>query len=187
MEYDEISNYMKETVERINSDKKRLKVIIDSINSGNKKDNMNDMLIANLSGTDSGDAKMDSAIEYITIILTNMESHKLSTDKDVIDELLIILSHNLDTLKSIEMCFNNIKNKIDCTLKDITASEPTHILNKKIDLSWLKAKSGLANTILYLIILFIVLFGMYEYDKTSLKAISKTTTSVQNTLIVPKK
>ena len=186
MNYKEISNYITDAAHRISNDKDRLSTIINSINTGVKKDNMNELLIANLTNIEFDHPKMDSAIEYIIIILTNLEARKAANDKGIVEELVINLRHSLDTLKSIELVFNALRTELDKYDKKISSSlhpaDKLKSVNKHTDLTWLKPKGAAANTIFYITIMFMVLFGMYEYDKTSLKAISNTTVKTETIL-----
>lgn len=200
MEYTELNIFMQDIITRINHDKKRLSVIVDTINAGNQKTSMNDRLIGNLSKTEFDDHKLDGAMEYIAIIFANIESQRLSNDKEIIDELVAILSHNLDTVRTIEICIATVKKKFDDQTELINAYKPPDVKNtvinndnkksvtrKVTDLSWLKPTNNMANTILYIIFMFIILFGMYEYDRTSLSAISNTTTPITNRVSYKKK
>ena len=93
------------------SDKKRLLTIIDAINLGIKKENVNDRLITKLTNKEYDIADVNEVVELLSLILTNIETQKQEQNKQIIDELIRILDHNLEIFEKLEHCVIEI-NKV---------------------------------------------------------------------------
>lgn len=107
MNKEDMEKLITASIDNIKDDKARLNNIINAINSGDLYIDINDRLINKLNGLQFSDPIMGAGIEYLTLILSNLESQKINSTKTVTEELIKILSHNLEMLNYMEMCLRN--------------------------------------------------------------------------------
>jgi len=146
METEEIKNIIDEKIEKIKLDRTLLTNLLLTIDSKEKNDNINDQLIDHISNMEFNDDRINEVIEYITLVITNLETQKINNTKKNTEELLKILEHILSTFKSMETCLH----KLD---------KPKSNTNG----GW-KPNGKIASTVLWVIVLIVVLFGLHKID-----------------------
>jgi len=108
-----IIDSIKNTINDISYDKKRLNKIIESINKGDVTIDINDRLINNLNNLEIEDDVIETAFEYLTLILSNLESQKINSTKNVTNEMVVILTHVLNGVRNLEHCALQLTNEIE--------------------------------------------------------------------------
>lgn len=104
MEQKRIIKHLAGISENIRHDKIRLNNIVNVLNTGRDTSDINDKLIDSLANMEFKDPITATANEYISILFANMQTQKLSYNKEVTEEFIKILNHNLDLLDTIEGC-----------------------------------------------------------------------------------
>ena len=181
---EEIIKSISQTSEKIKEDKARLLNIVNAINSGVTDDKVNEKLIDNLAKLEYEDENVSDAMEYVSIILSNMRTQKLNQKKGTIDELLKTLEYNLTILRNLEhsvILFNkDIQGYIN-KMKD-NDSKFTHSKknkdkgSKKSLIAYLAPKGTIDSILMWLIGLIITVFIIHEIDARALKEVHDLST-----------
>ena len=108
-----IIDSIKNTINDIAYDKDRLNKIIEAINKGDVAIDINDRLINSLNKLDVDNDVIQTALEYLTLILSNLESQKINNTKNVTSELIIILNHVLNGVRNLEHCALQLTTEIE--------------------------------------------------------------------------
>ena len=179
MIYRDIKDNIDKITHNITNDENRLNNIIDALTSGDLLIDINDKLLNNLSKISHIDPNTESAMDYVALIIANLESQKILSSKNVTEELVKILGHNIRTLESIKTLM--------CVVEEEFKEEP----NKKVkintnketpDGSSLLPNNVFSNTIFYLIIFFILITTSMYIDKklteTAIHTVTKTTRDI---------
>lgn len=186
---DNIDNQLLKSIDDIKqiieSDIHRLRTIVDAINTGDVHLDINDRLISNLNNIEFDNRDVDIAIEYLTLILSNIESQKINYNKQVSEELIGVLRHTLAAVKNLEnvaidiithvsVCANH---EVDATKAkelgvDIPSPDKTH---KIIELlSNLLPNNKVSNGIFWVVILFSIFGLTYIYSPKTVEAFNET-------------
>ena len=180
MEFNDIKKFIETAVININSDKIRLQHIINSIDSGDIHLDINDKLLGNLSKIELDNDKVEMAIEYISLILSNIESQKINNRKSVNEELIKILAHNLETLRNLELCLNSVKNsKTTHTGNESIVDTPP--VKKELLSNIIKKilpSNNVSNTIFWVLLFVIVMFA-FQFTPDDVKDVIKTTKTLK--------
>jgi len=104
MSHKRIIKHITDINNNIKNDKDRLSNIINILNTGKDNTTINDKLIDTLTNIEFEDRTLAMANEYISIIFTNIQTQKITYNKEVTEELVKILNHNLSLLDAIERC-----------------------------------------------------------------------------------
>lgn len=191
---DELKRSITQTAEKIKEDKTRLLNIINAINSGITDDKVNEKLIDNIVKFDYDNENVSDAMEYISIVLSNMRTQKFSDKKGAIDELLRILEYNLEVLSNLEHAIillnkvnqisvdddkivqnnqNTNNSPIDNVVEDTLLKDPS-----KGWLDYLAPKGKVDSTLMWAMVLIITMFILYKIDSDALKEANKVTNVV---------
>lgn len=191
---DELKRSITQTAEKIKEDKTRLLNIINAINSGITDDKVNEKLIDNIVKFDYDNENVSDAMEYISIVLSNMRTQKFSDKKGAIDELLRILEYNLEVLSNLEhaIILLNKVNQISVN-DDKIVQNNQNTNNSPIDnvvedtllkdsskgwLDYLAPKGKVDSTLMWAMVLIITMFILYKIDSDALKEANKVTNVV---------
>ena len=166
-----ISSSLRDLIEKILEDKTRLRHIINSMTNNDSKRNINDKLIDNLDDLEFEDNNIQNAIEYLTLILSNMETQKIATMKIQNGEMIKILDHILDNVKHMEDIIKTVNNNnnIISDSSVVPTGDKKNIFKDTV-LPSLTPKTGFANGIFWLSVFIILVTGIYELDKRALTA-----------------
>jgi len=180
-----ISGRISDAINAINSDKERLNNIINAINSGNSGDTINDKMINNLTNLDlkNDEDTFEMVIEFLAIILSNIESQKIANTKQITEELVKILSHNLDLLKNLELCIENFDNKIlSCPISTntIDKNKPNNS-DEHWFMKMFMPKSTIANSIMWIIVFLLVFVAIKSYDSEAVNDFGNITEKILHT------
>lgn len=191
---DELKRSITQTAEKIKEDKTRLLNIINAINSGITDDKVNEKLIDNIVKFDYDNENVSDAMEYISIVLSNMRTQKFSDKKGAIDELLRILEYNLEVLSNLEHAIillnkvnqisvdddkivqnnqNTNNSAINNVVEDTLLKDPS-----KGWLDYLAPKGKVDSTLMWAMVLIITMFILYKIDSDALKEANKVTNVV---------
>jgi len=173
-------NSLEDLIEKVLEDKTRLKHAINSITEDNSKNNINDKLINNLDNLEFEDNNMQNAIEYLTLILSNMETQKITTTKIQDGEMIKILDHILLSVKHVESIIKTFNIETEKTTDADTASSKSFI--KDTLLPNIVPSGAVSNSIMWILILILVLSTIHEVDNSALVATDKTVSTVAKNL-----
>jgi len=160
-------------IDIIESDITRLRTIVDAINTGDTHIDINDRLISNLNNIEFDNRDVEIAIEYLTLILSNIESQKINYNKQVSEELISVLRHTLSAVRNLENCAIDMIHHFDkvspCEIKKESTNKPLAGKFGEI-LSSLLPNNKISNGIFWIVLLF-TLFGFtYTYSPELIKA-----------------
>lgn len=160
MTKDIIDETINELLEDIIADKNRITKIIEYLEYGEdkNKENINDKLIENLNNITISDPDIDSALEYLIIILSNIETQNSNTNKNLLKEIHLIHSHLLHNTKKLKVLVGLIIND------DNIESKPKSTNNKYELLKKIMPDNKMANTILWIIILISFVYTLNLVD-----------------------
>jgi hypothetical protein len=154
--------------EIVESDIQRLRTIVDAINTGDVHLDINDKLIFNLNKISFQDRDIEIAVEYLTLILSNIESQKINYNKQVSEELIGVLRHTLSAVKNLENWAMLVNDMNTCNIVDGKKKDPYNEAIQSANtaaggvvsvLKLLLPNNKISNSMFWIIILFTV-FGI---------------------------
>lgn len=180
MEFNDIKKFIETAVININSDRMRLQHIINSIDSGDIHLDINDKLLGNLSKIELDNDKVEMAVEYISLILSNIESQKINNRKTVNEELIKILAHNLETLRNLELCLNSIKNSKNAHTGNESIIDTPPVKKELLSniIKKILPSNNVSNTIFWVLLFVIVMFA-FQFTPDDVKDVIKTTKTLK--------
>lgn len=176
MTYKELLNNIENISANIKQDEDRLLTIINAINTGDVNLDINDKLLNNLNKISFSDKDNEASRDYIALILSNLESQKLNNTKNVTEEFIKVLSHNLRTLDSLQLLVSRIKS--ENIIKDTVKEEVIKTDNTVSAWDRFKPTTAISNIMFYGIVLFIVIFVAIEVDKKTTNYALKTVKNI---------
>jgi len=194
MNKDRILKHLNNISENIKNDKIRLNNIVNILNTGKNNSDINDKLIETLTNMEFDNTSYSIANEYISIIFTNMQTQKLTYNKEVTEELIKILNHNLSLLDSIENCLTTMNVNVDNTPVNIERrihNVETEFKRRESDIEDTTLKiiiksliptSKISNSLFWLSFVIAILSIAYIIDKDFYKDTAKTTTTISKAI-----
>lgn len=180
-----ISGSLKDLINKILDDKARLKNAINSIAEANDKYNINDKLINNLDNLEFEDNNMQNAIEYLILILSNIETQKTTANKEQRGELITMLDHILDNVKHMEAIINTVNE--EAKESEDSDNEKDKEFFKDTLLPNLVPSGKVSNTIMWVIILVLILTTIHIVDNSALVATDNTIAHIDKVIPIVKK